>query len=677
MWAGLEPEDAHPVEKESNRSAKDAIEYMGVAVKNWLSKRQNPVNQEYIRPGAERAHGIFHLPCSAPELRGPSHLSRAPSRRALLLRALVPIMLPLWPGCPSNAPYSPDQAVLPALDSAEPAPRDSATPFIADTSQGGALSPERLASPSPVFSVQRGLFYEPFSLSVTSPLAGAVVLVTTDGTDPRGDGGQHPDDPISITTTTTVSATICLSPGTCTDPVTHSFIFPQLVPDQGAPPDYPTWWWADEPTGGFPADYEMDPEITGNPLDEDLVPRALAALPSLSLVMDPWDLFGADGIYEWPLEEGPEWERPVSLEWIPVDGSESHQLNAGVRIHGGASRYPYKSPKKSFRLLFKSIYGPSRMCYPLFDDGDVSCFDTLVLRARYNLSWIHMYSSQRGNALYLRDQFARESQLAMGQPSCHGRHVHLYLNGLYWGVYILHERPDASFMVSYLDQGSQDEDWDVLVVGEAVEGDRKAWDKMMQIAGAGLASDEAYQRIQQYLDVENLADYMILNFFLGNNDWPGNNWYAAREHRDGAGFMFFSWDAENIFRELDQDITSVDSADSPASLYRSLLDNQQFRVLLAQRIQAHFTAGGALSAQAVLSRFQELADQVQPAIAAESARWGDYRRDVSPYGSEPFLLYTLQDNWLPERERLQDDYLPYRSDVVLEQFRQAGLYPSP
>ena len=37
----------------------------------------------------------------------------------------------------------------------------------------------------------------------------------------------------------------------------------------------------------------------------------------------------------------------------------------------------------------------------------------------------------------------------MGWPACHGTWVHLYINGLYWGVYNPTERPDASFMASY------------------------------------------------------------------------------------------------------------------------------------------------------------------------------------------------------------------------------------
>ena len=38
--------------------------------------------------------------------------------------------------------------------------------------------------------------------------------------------------------------------------------------------------------------------------------------------------------------------------------------------------------------------------------------------------------------------------------------MHLYLNGIYWGIYSVHERPDQHFTADYL--GGEEEDWDVL-----------------------------------------------------------------------------------------------------------------------------------------------------------------------------------------------------------------------
>ena len=57
----------------------------------------------------------------------------------------------------------------------------------------------------------------------------------------------------------------------------------------------------------------------------------------------------------------------------------------------------------------------------------------------------------------------------MGWPSPHGMFVHLYLNGLYWGLYNPSERPTESFMASYYD--GEPEQFDTQNVNEAKSGD--------------------------------------------------------------------------------------------------------------------------------------------------------------------------------------------------------------
>lgn len=97
---------------------------------------------------------------------------------------------------------------------------------------------------------------------------------------------------------------------------------------------------------------------------------------------------------------------------------------------------------------------------------------------------------------------------------------------------------------------------------------------------------------------------------------------------------------------------------------------------------------GPTSAQA---SYLKIANAIEKAMIAESARWGDYRRDVHPYNSEPYELYTLNDHWLKEQNHLLQDYFPERSRIVLNQLKaihlsgnvlvnnheQYGIYPNP
>jgi hypothetical protein len=344
-----------------------------------------------------------------------------------------------------------------------------------------------------------------------------------------------------------------------------------------------------------------------------------------------------------------------------------------VRIQGGASRLPIKSPKHSFRLLFRGDYGPTKLEFPLFADSPVDRFDALVLRAGYNNSWIHWAPDQRARADYVRDQWAKDTQLAMGQLSGHGIFVNLYLNGLYWGLFNLVERPEASFAASYL--GGEKEDYDALNAENTLDGDRIAWNTLLGIAAGSLATEGAYQAIQKYLDVPNLIDYLILNVYAANQDWPSHNWYVVRRREPGAGYRFFSWDAERILEDPGSNSTGVADEGTPAKLYAQLRANPEFRLLFADHLHRHLLGAGALAPEQAADRFSARAGQIDLAVVCESARWGDYRRDVHQYSSGPYELYLRDLHWQREWDRLLAQYFPQRTNTVLAQFRAAGLYP--
>lgn len=55
--------------------------------------------------------------------------------------------------------------------------------------------------------------------------------------------------------------------------------------------------------------------------------------------------------------------------------------------------------------------------------------------------------------------------------------MHLYLNGLYWGLYSPTERPNALWAANY--QGGNAEDYDVINTGgNVVDGTSNAWNDL-------------------------------------------------------------------------------------------------------------------------------------------------------------------------------------------------------
>jgi hypothetical protein len=535
------------------------------------------------------------------------------------------------------------------------------------------------------FEPGHGFYDQEIHVSITADTQYSAIHYTLDGSVPAITVGQSTllyQNPIAINKTSVIRAIAIFANGSTSEVMTQTYLFVDDVIRQ----DYQATLNAGFPSrwGTITPDYGMDPDIVNDSKYGARLKEALLSIPSLSIVMNIADLFGVNGIYTNSERTGVDWERPGSVELIFPDQREGFQINCGVRIQGGWFRQNSGTKKHSFRLLFKTEYGASKLRYPLFGEDAADRFDTITLRAGANDGYA--WSDARYTEQYTRDEFGRRLHTWMGNVSSHGMFVHLYLNGIYWGLYNPVERPDDSFSAIY--HGGDKSDWDVVKDGELESGNMDAWNQLLSKCRNGVSSLEGYMNILGknpdgtrnpdfpiLLDVQNYIDYMIVNMWGGNWDWPWKNYRVARDRTEAStGFQFYIWDYENTMGNnrdrspLNMDrvagLTSMGSG--VAELHTNLIKNENYRMLFADRVQKHFFNGGLFSPESLIDRYRELASEVELAIIPESARWGDQH-----YSTDPLT----QDDWYVERDWILDTYLPQRSDIVLAQFRQANLYP--
>ena len=543
---------------------------------------------------------------------------------------------------------------------------------------------------NPIFDQTRGFYDAPQNVTIASSTPDALIRYTLDGSVPTLTHGRTVTGPILIGRTTTVRAAAFRDAWRPSQVVTHTYLFMDDIVQQ----DYNTALAAGFPASwdGQAADYGLDPRVINFQGQDNYQGKYTAtlkddlkSLPTISLVMDLDDLFGDQGIYANPNARGDKWERAASLELIYPDDTEGFQEDAGIRIQGGAFRRFDLTLKKSFRVVFREEYGAARLNFPLFGPNATDSFDNITLRANSNDAWKHGGS----NALYIRDAFAMDTVRDMGNVSSHSIFVHLYINGFYWGLYNPVERPDAAFSASY--HGGVKDTWDALNQDSSPDGNYDAWNRMLAVLNEDVTDNAVYQRIQgnhpnglpnpdyeNLLDVDNMIDYMILNFYVGNSDWPHRNWYAGRNREGNQGFQFYPWDTETALSSVNANRTGVDNA--VAKPYGALRANATFRQEFGDHIYRHITPGGALyvNPQAPqwdpahpennrpAERFAALADEVDRAVVGESARWGDQLRDTP---------YTHDEHWERARDNLLNNYFPNRTERFVEQLRQTGLYP--
>ncbi len=545
----------------------------------------------------------------------------------------------------------------------------------------------------------RGFYESPIAVTIETATPGAVIRYTTDGSAPSLVHGQTYSMPLRIDRTTVLRASAFLPGARPANIDTHTYVFVDDVVRQS----YSSATNQGFPASilGFPADYAMDPRVIG-PGDQfggkyaATIRDDLKSLPSVSLVMDRDDWFGTNGLFQWPQERGVAWERPVSMEMLyPGEGevAGNDQVNAGLRVNGNISRNDFNA-KHSFRVLFKERYGPGQWHHPIFGtySNATDRFNTLVLKGGSQDTWSIPFLGER--TLYTRDAYLRETVLAMGGLAPHHRNVHVYLNGLYWGIYEFIERPDADFSASYL--GGTKDDWAEVQGGFPVTGDTELWNETLRRCQLAPGSNDQYLAIQglgsdgsprpgatNYLNIQSLIDFMIAEIYVLNLDWPNNNYWLGREWAaPSGGIRFYPWDGDlslDLSGSLGSDLTSV--TEGVAQPYAAWRQNLEFRVRFGDRLQQHVSAGGALHVDPTspgwdpahpernvpAARFARLADTIRRAIVAESARWGDALR-ASPM--------TRDEHWEPHQRFVLTNFFPRRSEILVQQFRASGLYPS-
>lgn len=538
------------------------------------------------------------------------------------------------------------------------------------------------------FSHDRGFYDQPIQVVIATPTPDVTIRFTLDGSAPTPGYGSVYSGPIPIQSTTCLRA-MAFRPGwKATNVATHTFIFVDDVIQQATnsatgaqvtPEGYPASW------GSVMGDYQMDPDVVGQDgadlfggLYASSIRDDLKAVPTISLVMNKDDWFGSKGIYINQSQDGT--ERVMSMEFIDPNTGADFQVNCAVAMQGGisgggTSLNRWKTFKLSMRPRFKAqtddgtpTGGPGKLDFKLFPDSPVERHNTVVLDAVLNHSWLHERSDQRNTAVYIQDQYIADLHNAMGGHSPHGSYAHVYINGLYWGMYYIHERPDHAWAAQIF--GGDEDEYDAIkhnsggVIQSGIGGSASANYNAMLTAANAVAADSTnlarYDSLCELLDVDDFITYLLANWYTGNHDWPHKNWYATHHSAAGGKWRFHSWDAEHVLEG------GNDVGESPSNLHDKLAQNAEYRMCMADLIYRHFFHGGPLSYPASADRFIARMEQVERAIVGESARWGDNRQ------SRP---HTQQD-WLNTQATKLTGLFPNRTNQVLSQLKSAGLYPS-
>ena len=462
------------------------------------------------------------------------------------------------------------------------------------------------------FTVDRGFYDTPVVVEFASATPGATLVYTTDGSKPTMSRGSRvflganvsPTHSLLIAATTTLRAAAFKEGFQPTNVDTQTYIFVDDVIQQRA----------------------LLTNVTNNSTWGPLMDDSLLSIPSISVTT-------TDAISQT--------EKEASIELIFPDGSQGFQIDAGIEHYGGHS---LNSPKNNMRLSFKQIYGDSKLNFPVFEEASATDeFDQLLLRSGSHDTWFWTHPQGQGG-VYFRNRWAYDRQLEMGHAAPHGRFVQVYIDGTYHGLHHLTERPNADFMASYF--GGDDSEYNALNAGNPIDGFAATFNRMVQFVGLG-----RWDQIQDLMDVENYIDYMLLEFYSGNDwDWRAAQNWAGAEGPGTDGYQFFAWDSDVKMRSTPT--ANVVNKGGPADMWDDISQIPEFRLMLADRVQKHFFNDGVFTADQVRRQVDDLASELEIPVIAETARWS------SAYTPNTWQGYV---NWI------RNSFVPNRTSRVLSQ----------
>jgi formylglycine-generating enzyme required for sulfatase activity len=258
------------------------------------------------------------------------------------------------------------------------------------------------------------------------------------------------------------------------------------------------------------------------------VAEAAAGVPVLSLTLDEADLNDpAKGLLPNKREHGEEWEREGSVSYFE-NGKLLFASGVGVRIHGGSSRI--RAPRPGFRLYFRRKYGPRQVPPGIFFSPAAQPVRRIVVhddvRRDRNIDW------------HFTNPLAYDIARAIGAIAPETKPVRFFLNGEYYGPFVVTERFDERYFAAHWGYD------DILLSQDAMN---TLWQWVRTTRPLTMAN------VSEHVNLENLTRWFVAVAFTATRDaYQGPGQFLDRT-KDRGGWFWVNWDMDQAFRAWNLD----------------------------------------------------------------------------------------------------------------------------
>ena len=371
------------------------------------------------------------------------------------------------------------------------------------------------------------------------------------------------------------------------------------------------------------------------------------SLPVLMITADPSQVYsdslgifvtGTAGVsgsgIDYPCNWNRDWDRSGNMQLLDKDGTSLFQQDVNIARFGGWSRswFPYNFKVKAQKQYENDQY----LEYPFFTDNK-PYLKHKVLQVRNG-----------GNDVFCRIKDAALHQIIIRSgfylDCLDWQPVHCYINGLYCGLQNLREPSNKHYALA--DYGIDTDEMDAMEItgGISVKAGSSAAFNQWQNLSQNAEDDAVYKQICDLVDVQEFANYMAAELYLGGDDWPGNNCKGFKG--DDGKFHIVFFDVDQALRFDRGSLDRITWSNAPLMvIFKNMLNNDTFRKLF---VDAFCLFGGSvMEPERCHAIIDEMSNEMNPALALEglsTSPTAEYMKRVISTSRQETMINSLI-NW--------------------------------
>ena len=245
-----------------------------------------------------------------------------------------------------------------------------------------------------------------------------------------------------------------------------------------------------------------------------------------------------------------------SLEYFNTDKELEANSFGSLNRHGQDS---WALPHRSLDWISRDEMGYSKAVQaPLFSYSERDEYQKFMFRNSGDDNYPALPDANHEGATHIRDEYVQElaREAGMKLDTRAVERVILFLNGQYWGVYGMRERPvDHDYTDEYYDQGKYEiqylSTWGTTEIEYGGEQALQDWESIRDfILDNDMSDTDNYMLAEDSINMLSLIDYMIVNLNVVASDWLNYNtgwWRGLNPDGNHKKWGYILWDLDATF----------------------------------------------------------------------------------------------------------------------------------